>query len=92
MTSQHKRAPLSYRPPKDSGDEEWLREHAKQTGRSINAIFADAVITYRDLGAWARAEAERRGVSLSMILTEALSNLRAVSPETRNEDTKESKS
>ena len=47
MTSQHKSAPLSYRPPKDSGDEEWLREHAKQTGRSINAIFADAVRRYR---------------------------------------------
>ena len=30
-----------------------------------------------ELGAWARAEADRRGVSLSVILTEALSNLRA---------------
>jgi hypothetical protein len=47
MASQHKHPPLSYRPPKDSGDEEWIREHAKRTGRSINAVFADAVRRYR---------------------------------------------
>ena len=44
-----------------------------------------------ELGAWARAEADRRGVFLSVILTEALSNLRAVSAETRN-DPKENES
>ena len=47
MTSQHKHPPLSYRPPKDSGDEAWLREHSEQTGRSVNAILADAVSRYR---------------------------------------------
>ena len=56
MTSQHKHPPLSYRPPKDSGDEEWLRQHAKQTGRSINAIFADAVRRYRAVCAETRNE------------------------------------
>ena len=30
-----------------------------------------------DLGAWARAEAERRGVPLSVVLTEALEDKRA---------------
>jgi hypothetical protein len=37
-----------------------------------------------ELGVWARAEADRRGVSLSVILTEALSNLRALSDTPRD--------
>ena len=42
-----------------------------------------------DLGAWARAEASRRGVSLSVILTEALAGLRAQSQDPATTDPKE---
>jgi hypothetical protein len=40
-----------------------------------------------ELSAWARAEAQRRGVRLSVILTEALSRLRAsVTGDARQEE------
>ena len=43
-----------------------------------------------ELSAWARAEAAKRGVRLSVILTEALSRLRSqLSPDPRETDPKE---
>ena len=52
------------------------------TGKHANPLVGWHPPT--ELGAWARAEAARRGVSLSVILTEALSNLRALSDTPRD--------
>ena len=48
MASQHKHPPLSYRPPKDSGDEEWIRAYAGQAGTSIKAVFTESVREFRE--------------------------------------------
>lgn len=45
MPSQHKHPPIAFRPPE--GDRLWLTGHAKQTGRPVNAILAQALSEYR---------------------------------------------
>ena len=41
MPSQHKRHPIPLRLPE--GDEAWLRTHAEQTGRPVNANLRQAL-------------------------------------------------
>jgi hypothetical protein len=45
MPSQHKYPPVSVRLPEP--DRRWLLEHAKTTGRPVNAVMVTAVAAYR---------------------------------------------
>lgn len=45
MPSQHKHPPVSFRPPE--ADRRWLLEHAKATGKAVNAVLAAALAAYR---------------------------------------------
>jgi hypothetical protein len=41
----HKRSPVSLRLPQ--GDEAWLRDYAKRTGKPVNQILAELVASLR---------------------------------------------
>jgi len=45
MPDRHKRHPITLRLPE--GDRAWLEEHARETGRPVRAILADALAAYR---------------------------------------------
>lgn len=45
MPSQHKHAPIPFRPPE--GDRAWLLQHAEWTGRAVNAVLTAALSEYR---------------------------------------------
>jgi predicted transcriptional regulator len=45
MPSQHQRPPLSVRLPEAL--ETWLRKHAAETKRPVNAVITEAVTRYR---------------------------------------------
>ncbi len=46
MPDRHRDGPLCFRPFTDS-DREWLLAHAQHSGRSLNAILAEALAVYR---------------------------------------------
>jgi len=50
MPSQHRHPPIGFRPPE--ADRLWLLEHAKETGRPVNAILAEALAAYRRAAAY----------------------------------------
>ena len=45
MPGQHKHPPVSFRPPE--ADRAWLLDHAKATGKAVNAILTAALAAYR---------------------------------------------
>jgi hypothetical protein len=46
MTDRHKDNPIPFRPP--AGERAWLTEHAKRTGKAVNAILTAALAAYRE--------------------------------------------
>lgn len=46
MIDRHKVRPISLRPPE--GDRAWLDEYAKQTGKPVRRILAEALAEYRE--------------------------------------------
>src|SRR5258708_25048519 len=46
MPSQHRHSPVSFRPPE--ADRAWLLEHAKATGKAVNAVLTAALAAYRE--------------------------------------------
>lgn len=55
MPDQHKRNPVTFRPPED--DRVWLYAHAEETGRSIGSVLSEALARYRAALAAAKGEA-----------------------------------
>src|SRR5258708_19817660 len=51
MPSQHRHSPVSFRPPE--ADRAWLLEHAKATGKAVNAALTAALAPHRE--PWTKA-------------------------------------
>jgi hypothetical protein len=45
MPSQHKHAPIAFRPPE--GDRAWLLEYAQRSGQPVNRVLAEALAAFR---------------------------------------------
>lgn len=45
MASQHKRNPVTFRPPE--GDRAWLYAYANAVGRTVGSILSEALAEYR---------------------------------------------
>jgi hypothetical protein len=43
----HKTNPITFRPPADGDDREWLEKHATATGRAVGAVIVQAIREYR---------------------------------------------
>jgi hypothetical protein len=46
MPSKHKHPPVSFR-PRTEADRAWLLRQAAETGRTVNAVLADALAAWR---------------------------------------------
>lgn len=46
MTDRHKEPPMPFRPAE--GYRAWLKEHARKTGKSVNAVLRQAVAEFRE--------------------------------------------
>lgn len=46
MPSQHKRNPVTFRPPE--GDRAWLYAYAEAVGRAVGSILSEALAEYRE--------------------------------------------
>ncbi len=46
MSSQHKRNPVTFRPPE--GDRVWLYAYAEAADRAVGAILSEALAEYRE--------------------------------------------